>query len=162
MICVGTCQELALTCDAALKMAHDVLVKFPHHSLLPVPLHRNKQGKFIYATHAWDDAVQSSKKLTMVARGVKRKFPAEQWKELRADYCVQLGVRHVPEVAEPTKRFFWDRSQLRVFAGEAGAGGDCCFLSIAASLLLAYQSTESVSTVVASLNIPVDFFWAEH
>ena len=149
----SSCQETAAMCGVTLDTARKFLPKFPVASLLPQPLRRDESGRFVYATGAWEEAVEKSNNVSS-ARGVKRKFQPVQWKELRADYCSQLQVLHIPEVAEPTKNFFWDRCHLRVFAGDAGGGGDCCFLSIAAILLLAYQS---VPVAVESLGVPVDF-----
>jgi hypothetical protein len=59
-------------------------------------------------------------------------FQPMQWKELRRDFCLRLGCEQVPEVADPTKLFFWNRCHLRAFAADAGGGGDCFFLSVAA------------------------------
>ena len=60
-----------------------------------------------------------------------------QWKELRKDFCRRLGCEQVPEVADQTKLFFWKRCHLRAYAADAGGGGDCFFLSVAAVLILA-------------------------
>ena len=74
-----------------------------------------------------------------------------QWKDLRKDFCRRLGCEQVPEVADQTKLFFWKRCHLRAYAADAGGGGDCFFLSVAAVLILARAS---MPAVVDSLGLP--------
>ena len=57
----------------------------------------------------------------------------------------------MPEVADQTKLFFWKRCHLRAYAADAGGGGDCFFLSVAAVLILA---RDSMPAVVDSLGLP--------
>ena len=132
-----------------IEAARSFLPTFPRSTSLPRPDAKHADGTFVYARGAWESAVQQSAR-SAGHRGKKRKFQPMQWKALRRDFCLRLGCEQVPEVADPTKLFFWNRCHLRAFAADAGGGGDCFFLSVAAILILA---RDSMPAVVDSLGL---------
>lgn len=69
-------------------------------------------------------------------RGTKRKYDPTKWRQLRTDFC-DIWSLVLEEVATPTAQFFREHGALRVFAAEAGGGGDCFFLSTAVVLMQA-------------------------
>ena len=142
-------EEVASVSSEAIEAARRFLPPFPMATSLPRPDAKNADGMFVYARGAWESAVQLSASSAGHC-GKKRKFQPMQWKELRRDFCLGLGCEQVPEVADPTKLFFWNRCHLRAFAADAGGGGDCFFLSVAAILIFA---RDSMPAVVDSLGL---------
>ena len=92
--------------DETIESARSFLPTFPRSTSLPRPDAKHADGTFVYARGAWESAVQQSAR-SAGHRGKKRKFQPMQWKELRRDFCLRLGCEQVPEVADPTKLFFF-------------------------------------------------------
>eukprot|EP00435_Cladocopium_sp_Y103_P036594 s119_g9.t1 len=112
--------------DAALQSLPD----FPEPEHLPKPIGKNDDGSFMYEKNAWQEAVAKSK--SKLVGGVKRKWPGRSETD-RGDFCAKLNLR-LASLSRVTADYLLLSHRLRGFAADAGGGGDCLFLSVAASL----------------------------
>ena len=126
-------QEVALLSKPSIERAREHLPGSPAAEHLPKPLARTPEGRFVYAPGAWEDAARAPVAITT---GVKRKCDPTMWKELRREYCTIWSL-NMAEVAPLTVKFFRERGRWQVYAADAGAGGDCFFLSVASILMQA-------------------------
>ena len=126
-------QEVALLSKPSIERAREHLPSFPAAEHLPKPLARTPAGRFVYAPGAWEDAARAPVAITT---GVKRKCDPTMWKELRREYCTIWSLK-MTEVAPLTVKFFREHGRWQVYAADAGAGGDCFFLSVASILMQA-------------------------
>ena len=127
-------QEVALLSRSAIEEARRHLPGFPAAEYLPRPTRRTPEGRFQYVPGAWTAATRAS--VVTEFRGTKRKYDPTKWRQLRTDFC-DIWSLVLEEVAAPTAQFFREHGALRVFAAEAGGGGDCFFLSTAVVLMQA-------------------------
>ena len=127
-------QEVALLSRSAIEEARRHLPGFPAAEHLPRPARRTPEGRFQYVPGAWTAATKAS--VVTEFRGTKRKYDPTKWRQLRTDFC-DIWSLSLEEVATPTAQFFREHGALRVFAAEAGGGGDCFFLSTAVVLMQA-------------------------
>ena len=136
LVALGDLQEIGAQAHYSIFASLRYLPNFPHGDKLPAPCGVGSDGKFTYESAAWEAAVRKSC-LDHDGGAVKRrKYDPTKWKARRDEFC-RTWQLDLAEVARPTFSYFREHGSWMAFAGEAGGGGDCFFLSFASVLMQA-------------------------
>ena len=106
------------------------LPAFPAVNNLPRPLRQNAEGIFVYDDGAWEKAGRPCG--SMEPRGLKRQWPGRSEVD-RHDFCRNRNL-DLCKLSRPADVYLQRVHRLRCFAADAGGGGDCLFLAVAAGL----------------------------
>lgn len=123
-------QDSADAASVAVDSALQVLPDFPAAEHLPRPIRKEVDGCFVYENDAWPKGVANCRR--PISAGVKRKWPGQSDLQ-RKDFCLKYGLQ-LRSLSRAADDYLQRTHRLRAFAAEAGAGGECFFLSVAASL----------------------------
>ena len=123
------------------------LPAFPAVNNLPRPLRQNAAGVFVYADGAWEKAGRPCG--SMEPRGLKRQWPGRSEVD-RHDFCRNRNL-DLCKLSRPADVYLQRVHRLRCFAADAGGGGDCLFLAVAAGLETLRERLADVALPVQAL-----------
>ena len=123
-------QDVAEAAHVAVDTALQSLPNFPAADQLPKPIRFDKTGVFVYEGDAWLRAVSKTQQADVATR--KRPWPGKSTAD-RTKFCQSWKLR-LSTLSRAADDYLLREHRLRAFAADAGAGGDCFFLSVAAAL----------------------------
>ena len=122
-------QDVAEASHVAVDTALQSLPDFPAADQLPKPIRLDKTGGFVHEDNAWLLAVSKTQQPDVGNR--KRPWPGKPTAD-RTMFCQSWKLRL--STLSRAADYLLREHRLRAFAADAGAGGDCFFLSVAAAL----------------------------
>ena len=123
-------QDVAEASHVAVDTALQSLPGFPAAHQLPKPIRLDKTGGFVYEDNVWLLAVSKTQQPDVGNR--KRPWPGKSTAD-RTMICQSWQLR-LSTLSRAADDYLLREHRLRAFAADAGAGGDCFFLSVAAAL----------------------------
>ena len=123
-------QDVAEASHVAVDTALQSLPGFPAAHQLPKPIRLDKTGGFVYEDNVWLLAVSKTQQPDVGNR--KRPWPGKSTAD-RTMFCQSWKLR-LSTLSRAADDYLLREHRLRAFAADAGAGGDCFFLSVAAAL----------------------------
>ncbi|CAL1153389.1 unnamed protein product [Cladocopium goreaui] len=122
--------DVAEASHVAVDTALQSLPGFPAAHQLPKPIGLDKTGGFVYEDNVWLLAVSKTQQPDVGNR--KRPWPGKSTAD-RTMFCQSWQLR-LSTLSRAADDYLLREHRLRAFAADAGAGGDCFFLSVAAAL----------------------------